>query len=156
MSTDLAKLRQTFTRTLILTSRQWRRMADRAAQTHGLSDATALPLILIGHMAPPPTQTALAEVMGVECASLVRPLDQLSAADLVERREDPNDRRAKTLSLTPEGEAIVAEVEATMAGLRQDVLENVSAADLKAALRVLQAIQTHAAKLSDAEETEAA
>jgi MarR family transcriptional regulator for hemolysin len=140
MTDDLDRLRQTFTHALLLAGRQWRRAADAVAQGHGLSDATALPLVMIGRLDGAPRQTALAEAVGIEGPSLVRLLDQLAAAGLVRRAEDPSDRRAKVLSLTPAGEAAVAAIEAELIALRAAVFAEVAPADLEAACRVLRAV----------------
>ena len=101
MPQRLEQIRQAYTHTLLLAGRQWRRAANAVVESHGVSDATALPLILIGRLDGEPRQNALAEAVGIEGASLVRLLDQLCAAGLVIRKEDPTDRRAKILSLTP-------------------------------------------------------
>ena len=140
MSDDLDRLRRSFTHALLLAGRQWRRAADGVAQAHGLSDATALPLVMIDRLAGAPRQTVLAEAVGIEGPSLVRLLDQLAAAGLVARAEDPSDRRAKVLSLTPAGAAAVAAIAAELTALRAAVFAGVSPADLEAACRVLQAV----------------
>jgi MarR family transcriptional regulator for hemolysin len=141
MSEDMARLRRAYTHKLLVAGRQYRRAANAVAETYGLSDATALPLLLIGRHDGEPRQTTLAEAVGIEGPSLVRLLDQLGTAGLVVRKEDPTDRRAKVLSLTPAGRAIVAGMEADLARLREAVLGQVSAADLEASLRVFQALQ---------------
>jgi MarR family transcriptional regulator for hemolysin len=46
-------------------------------------------------------QSELAEVLDLQPISLTRLLDRLCEAGLIERRADPNDRRAKRLFLTP-------------------------------------------------------
>lgn len=153
---DLYRLRRDYTNALLIGGRQWRRAADSAVETHGLSDATALPLVSIGRMGGEPRQNALAEAVGIEGPSLVRLLDQLETAGLVVRKEDPTDRRAKVLSLTPAGEAVVAKMEADLARLRETVFATVSAADLQAGLRVFQALQTHAREASEVRRGEAA
>jgi len=84
-------------------------------------------------------QVTLAEHVGIEGPSLVRLLDQLCAAGLVRRDEDPDDRRAKTISLTEEGLAVTARMEQDLRELRARVLKGVSRADLEATLRVLNA-----------------
>ncbi|KAB1069961.1 MarR family winged helix-turn-helix transcriptional regulator [Methylobacterium planeticum] len=140
---DLRPLRQAYTHTLLLAGRQWRRLADAAAEAHGISEARALPLVLIGRLGGAPRQNALAEAVGIEGPSLVRLLDQLCAAGLVQRREDATDRRAKVLSLTPAGQAVVAGIEADLDRLRDAVFATVGAADLEAGLRVFQAVQDH-------------
>lgn len=108
---------------------------------YGLSDATAHPLLLIGRLDGEPRQNTIADAMGVEGPTLVRLLDQLCSAGLVVRREDPMDRRAKVLSLTASGQTVVAKIEAELSMLRETIFANVSAADLRASLRVFQALQ---------------
>jgi MarR family transcriptional regulator, transcriptional regulator for hemolysin len=143
MSKNLDHLRQAYTHTLLLAGRQWRRAANGVVEAHGLSDATALPLILIGRLDGEPRQNALAEAVGIEGPSLVRLLDQLCAAGLVVRKEDPTDRRAKILSLTPAGQRTVAQMEAELNDLRAQVFADVDTADLEASLRVFQVLQKH-------------
>ncbi|KQT45504.1 MarR family transcriptional regulator [Methylobacterium sp. Leaf456] len=133
----------TYTHALLLSGRQWRRLANATTEAHGVSEAKALPLVLIGRLGGEPRQTALAEAVGIEGPSLVRLLDQLEAAGLALRKEDPTDRRAKVLSLTDTGRAVVARIEADLDRLRQAVFAGVSAADLEASLRVFRAIQDH-------------
>ncbi|MEH3146094.1 MAG: MarR family transcriptional regulator [Methylobacterium frigidaeris] len=140
---DRTRLEQAYTQALLQAGRHWRRVADAGMRVHGVSDATALPLVMIGRLAGEPRQSALAEAVGVEGPSLVRLLDQLEAAGLVARREDPGDRRAKVLSLTAGGRAAVARIEGELAELRRTVFAGVSRADLEAGLRVLRAVQRH-------------
>lgn len=140
-STDLRQLRRDYTHDLILAGRQWRRLADASTQAHGISEAMALPLVLIGRMKGDPRQNALADAVGIEGPSLVRLLDQLEAAGLVVRREDPKDRRAKVLRLTAAGKAIATKIEADLTRLRETVFGGVSATDLEAGMRVFQAVR---------------
>lgn len=141
MPKDLRQLRQIYTHALLLAGRQWRRAADAVVKEYGLSDATAHPLLLIGRLDGEPRQNVIADAMGVEGPTLVRLLDQLCSAGLVVRREDPMDRRAKVLSLTASGKRLVAKIEAELSTLREAAFANVSTADLRASLRVFQALQ---------------
>ncbi|MCJ2094553.1 MarR family transcriptional regulator [Methylobacterium sp. J-072] len=149
MSKTFDRQRQTYTHTLLLAGRQWRRAANAVAEAHGLSDATALPLILIERLDGHPRQNALAEAVGIEGPSLVRLLDQLGAAGLIVRMEDPTDRRAKVLSLTPAGKTVVAQMEAELTKLRDAVFAEVDSADIEASLRVFQAIQRYSRNLPE-------
>ncbi|WP_200905677.1 MarR family transcriptional regulator [Methylobacterium sp. ARG-1] len=137
----LMRLRQAYTHALQTGARTWRRAANAVAEVHGLSDATAYPLVMIGRLAGEPRQNVLAEAVGIEGPSLVRLLDQLAAAGLVVRREDPSDRRAKVIALTASGRAMVARIETELATLRARLFAEISAADLEASLRVFAALQ---------------
>lgn len=129
------------TANLMVLSRAYRGAADKALVDYGLSQATAWPVILAGRLGDGVRQGALAEALGVEGPSLVRVLDQLVAAGLMERREDPHDRRAKTLHLTDAGHALRAQVEDVLVELRRRLFNGVSEADLEACLRVFDALK---------------
>lgn len=126
-----------FTVGLLRLARTYRREIDKALAGHGLSEARALPVLHIARLGDGVRQGVLAEELGIEGPSLVRILDQLCAAGLVERRDDPTDRRAKTLHLTPEGRSQAAGVEATLDAVRARYLSQISDAELSATLRVL-------------------
>jgi MarR family transcriptional regulator for hemolysin len=130
---------RTFTAALLRLARTYRREANRALAGHGLSDARALPVLHIARAGGGIRQGDLAEELGVEGPSLVRILDQLCAAGLVERRDDLKDGRCKTLHLTSEGEGVAAVVEDSVHGLRSQLLAGVSEADLAATLRTFAA-----------------
>jgi MarR family transcriptional regulator for hemolysin len=134
-------LLQSLTLTLLQAGRVWRRAADEVVTGYGLTEATALPLLLIGRLGGDLRQTTLADALGVEGPSLVRVLDQLCEAGLVTRREDPTDRRAKVLDLTEEGRARAAAIEARFDRLRDAVFTDIGDDDLLAALKVLRALQ---------------
>lgn len=122
---------------LLRLARTYRREVNRALAAHGLSDARALPVLHIARLGEGVRQGVVAEELGVEGPSLVRILDQLAAAHLVERRDDPTDGRAKTLHLTDEGRALAAVIERAVDALRSELLAGVSDADLAAAVRVM-------------------
>ena len=90
-------------------------------------------------------QVVLATYVGIEGTSLVRLLDELSSVGLVIRKDDPSDRRAKTIWLTEEGERLAEQVETVLRDLRDRVLEDVDIADIDATLRVCDAIERSAA-----------
>ncbi|CAB3641902.1 MarR family transcriptional regulator [Achromobacter sp. K91] len=129
------------TSALMVLSRAYRGAADKALADYGLSQATAWPVILAGRLGDGVRQGALAEALGVEGPSLVRVLDHLVAAGLMERREDPHDRRAKTLHLTDAGQALRAKVEDVLVDLRRHLFRDVSEADLQACLRVFDSLK---------------
>jgi MarR family transcriptional regulator for hemolysin len=134
---------------LIVLQRTYRAVADKALADYGLSQATAWPVIFTGRLGDGVRQGVLADAMDVEGPSLVRVLDQLVAAGLIERREDPQDRRAKTLHLTPAGHALRERIERVLRGLRRQVFAGIDEADLDACLRVFESIKL---TLADAQE----
>jgi MarR family transcriptional regulator for hemolysin len=129
-----------FTSELIRLARVYRREVDRSAREHGLSDARAMPVLQIARAGGGMRQGVLAEELGMEGPSLVRLLDQICAAGLVERRDDPSDRRAKTLHVTPAGLDLAAVIEALLKDLRDQLMVQVSDEDLAASLRVFAAL----------------
>ena len=95
-----AYLLRDLTRDVLVAGRLWRKMARRAAAKHGVSEAAASPLVWISRLGENVRQTALAEAIGIEGASLVRLLDELENSGLISREPDPADRRANGVSLT--------------------------------------------------------
>lgn len=138
---SLDALRATVSSTMIIASRQWRRRSHGVLAGYHVSEACATPLLIAGRLGEAVRQVTLAELIGIEGPSLVRLLDQLCAANLVVRSEDPNDRRAKTIALTDEGRSVTAKIEKELASLRADVLKGISREDLEATLRVLDAFR---------------
>lgn len=153
MST-LNDLQRIFTANLLSTGRQWRRVVDLTLSSHGISEASAAPLLWIGRLGGGVRQVVLANYVGIEGPSLVRLIDQLENMDLVMRRDDPTDRRAKGLWLTAEGEVLAARMEKALDELRGNILANVDKADIEAAIRVLKAFEDFEAPKVTEEQTE--
>jgi MarR family transcriptional regulator for hemolysin len=139
-------VRQVFGSRLGHTNRQWRRAVDVRLQPFGLTEATWLPLVYLSRCKGPIRQKDLADCIGIEGSTLVRLIDALDRAGLIERRID-RDRRAKILHLTPDGHALVEQVEAVTAGVRQQVLVGITDAELAVALSVLERIGAALARL---------
>ncbi|MGE4335726.1 MAG: MarR family winged helix-turn-helix transcriptional regulator [Pigmentiphaga sp.] len=133
--------RRRLTSGLLQAGRQWRRLAEAALAADDISEACASPLVWLRRLGGGVRQVTLAAHVGIEGTSLVRLLDQLCEAGLVVRRDDPEDRRAKTLWLTEAGEQLAQRIERAIAKLRFRVFAEVSDADVEATLRVLEAIE---------------
>ena len=138
-----------FTGEFVIAARLWRRMTRAVTAQYGIAEAGAGPLIWIGRLGDGVRQNVLAARCGIEGASLVRIIDELTKSGLVERRPDPADRRANALYLTDKGRRINAEVEAELLDLRRRVLGDVDGADIAAAERVIAAIKRAAGELAD-------
>ncbi|GLK87887.1 MarR family winged helix-turn-helix transcriptional regulator [Pseudomonas turukhanskensis] len=126
---------------MVTASRHWRRICQTTLANYGISEACAVPLLMIVRLGDGVRQVAVAQAAGLESPSLVRLLDQLCRAGFVCRSEDPDDRRAKALSLTPRGRELAEAIESELVRLRREVLQDISPADLEAALRVVRAFE---------------
>ena len=126
----------------------WRREIDQRVRAFALTDATWRPLLYLGRMGDGVRQTDLAASLMIENPSLVRLIDVLERGGLVERLEDPDDRRSKRLWMTAAGRETYAEVAAIHASLADAFVKDVSAAELDLCYsvldRVLRSIATHA------------
>ncbi|MCU1726435.1 winged helix DNA-binding protein [Pseudomonas sp. 7P_10.2_Bac1] len=126
---------------MVVATRHWRRVCQTTLVNYGISEACAMPLLIIGRLGEGVRQVTVAQAAGMESPSLVRLLDQLCKAGYVVRHEDASDRRAKTLSLTETGRTLVQSIEAQLVQLRRAALADVSVADQEAALRVIKAFE---------------
>ncbi len=131
-------------------AREWRRAIDGRLQAYGLTEATWLPLLRIARSETPMRQNELAASLSLDGSSIVRLIDALEKAGLVNRREDVLDRRAKSLVLTAHGQRTVDQVERVSLELRDIVLGDLPEADFARALRLLESVRARLAKLSDA------
>lgn len=146
MNARQKNLLSTATQSLVANARSYRNAADKALAELGLSQATAWPIALAGRLGDGVRQGALAEAIGVEGPSLVRVLDQLVAANLMVRKEDCNDRRAKTLHLTEEGQALLGRIELVLDRVRNQAFDGASEADLEHFVRLMQRMKSNLGK----------
>ncbi|HYS65063.1 MAG TPA: MarR family transcriptional regulator [Paraburkholderia sp.] len=146
---NLDLLRRIVSSSLIVAARKWRRTSHGVLAAFNVSEACATPLLTASRLGAAVRQVTLADHIGIEGPSLVRLLDQLCAAGLMRRDEDPEDRRAKTVVLTDEGRAVTAQMEEELVTLRAQALKGVSRNDLEATLRVLSAFTADAAERAD-------
>jgi MarR family transcriptional regulator for hemolysin len=141
--------REAFSSLISLLGRQWRRAVDRRLQPLGLTEATWLPLIHLARASNPPRQKDLAATLVLDGSSIVRLLDALAGAGLIERQEESADRRAKVINLTARGLAIVDLAEATARDVRDAALAGISDAEIAAAAQTLERIRSNLERLSE-------
>lgn len=94
-------------------------------------------------------QVELAELLEIKPITLARLLDKLEESTLIERRRNPDDRRAFRLYLTPGAHAVLQNILAIGAATRADANKDISAADLQKLFSVLSRLK---ANLLNAEE----
>jgi len=135
------------TATLTHASRAYKSMADKVASQYSLSQATALPVLILGRLGQDGVRPGvLADALGLEPSSLVRVIDLLIENGLVERHDDPQDRRAKLLQLTEDGKTRATQMEAALIPFRRSVFDGLAPADIDACLRVLTHVQAQIGK----------
>ena len=126
------------TAALTLSSRVYRAAADKVAADYGLSQATGLPVLVISRFGENGVRPGvLAETLSLEASSLVRVVDHLIESGLLERHDDPNDRRAKILRLTDEGYKTAELMDQALTPFRRKLFDAFAPADVEACLRVL-------------------
>ncbi|GGO30093.1 hypothetical protein GCM10010116_60270 [Microbispora rosea subsp. aerata] len=89
----------------------------------------------------PPTQAALAARLGIDRTVMTYLLDKFEGCGLVERRQDPADRRARRIVPTDHGRRVLADLDARVARAEDELLSGLAPEDR----RVLVALLEHAA-----------
>ena len=104
---------------------------------HGLSMWGYIVLIALDR-SPIRTQAALAEAIGADKTRIIPTLDELQAQGFIERRADPDDRRARLLALTSAGREVKDAVQTAIQRGEERWLGTLSSGDRAAFLRILE------------------
>lgn len=122
-------------------ARKWRQLADQTLAEFGVSNSAGWCLIYLDRLGPDARQADVAEELGITQPSLVRTLDQLQAAGLVERIPNPDDRRSNRIAVTPEGQKLVGRIEAKLDDLRRGLLDGVPDAAIEIAVNLMNLLE---------------
>ena len=106
-------------------ARLMRRDFERRTRTVGLTRAQWQTLFHL-HRNEGCNQVTLADLLEVEPITLARVIDRLEASGLVERRADPDDRRARLLFLGERAHPLLDELKALGAQTRETALAGLS------------------------------
>jgi DNA-binding MarR family transcriptional regulator len=98
-----------------------RREVDLRMAAHGLTDAQWKPLWML-KIGRATTAIELARELDVDAGAVTRLVDRLEAKGLVERLRSETDRRVVHLRLSPDGDAVVAQVPHVLAAVNNDFL----------------------------------
>jgi DNA-binding MarR family transcriptional regulator len=123
-------------------ARLLRRAFDARVRTLGMTSPQAR-LLLILHVTEGENQGFYAERLEVEPISLTRMIDRMEEAGLLERRRDPADRRAWLLFLTDRSRQLIDQVRACLAGLEDEMLTGLDAAQRAALAGMLETIRVN-------------
>ena len=88
-------------------------------------------------------QKDLAKHIGIEGPTLVGHVDRLEKQGLVERRENENDRRSRTIHLTKAADPLWSKISHIATEMRAELLEGISEDDLAVCIRVFDRIMTN-------------
>ena len=121
---------------LVESSRLLRNYIDGRAKTRGTTRAQWIVLFRLRQQEGL-SQVDLAEVLELQPISLVRLLDRLVEHGLLERRPDPNDRRANKLHLTRAGRRLVDDLDSLRDSIALDVLRDVPNEAIRTSLQTL-------------------
>ena len=130
----------------------WKAYDSLAAYAHesirsmglGLSDFGVLEVLL--HKGPLPVN-AIGSKIRLTSGSISIAIDRMEEKGLVERRDDPKDRRARVVHLTPEGRKLIACAFTQHAAAMEHATSGLSPAERKEAIRLLKKLGTKASTL---------
>lgn len=138
-----------FVNSAIVLSRRWRAIMDAELSRFGLTSSTCRPLFYLGELGDGVRPKDLAETLEMERPSLGQLIDRLEQQGFVVRRNDPRDRRGKTLHLTPAGREIYELTADVAQRVRQELVSGVAEDDLATCMRVFGQIFDNAQRLQD-------
>ena len=122
--------------TIMDVARLLKTYADQRARQFGISRAQWAVLVRIDR-SEGLKQSELAELLDLQPISLTRLLDRLADNGLIERRADPNDRRANRLYLKPAAKPLLGRLSELSADMMETVLEGLDAKSVDRMLKEL-------------------
>jgi len=139
---------------LVESSRLLRNFIDHRAKGRGTTRAQWIVLFRLREQEGL-SQVDLADVLELQPISLVRLLDRLVEHGLVQRRNDPRDRRANRLFLTETGRQLVDDLDSLRNAIATDVLQGVSTDSIQTSLDTLRDIKERIKSLADSRDVAA-
>ncbi len=109
---------------------------DQAARAYGMTRAQWIILARLDRQ-PGMSQNELATICEVEPITVGRLIDRLEARGMVERRNDPNDRRIRRLHLLPAARPIVTEISRYRAALDTEITAELGEQDIQGLIDAL-------------------
>lgn len=130
------------------TARAWRLQLDRRLKPLGLTQAKWRTLLHLSIADQPITQSEIAARLGIEEPTLVTLLHRLERGGWVARKSAAHDRRCKTVHLGQRATRVIKQITAAADKLRHELLADISPAELKICMRVLERVQDKAQEQS--------
>lgn len=133
-------------------SRLARRAFDERVRAEGVTGPQAR-LLLTLERTPGENQGYYAELLDVEPITLCRMVDRLEDAGLVERRPDPDDRRARRLHLTAKSREKLTRLRERLDTMVDEMLSGMSDAERDDFTRLLTVVRTNLVAQREQEKT---
>ncbi|PCI39224.1 MAG: MarR family transcriptional regulator [Rhodospirillaceae bacterium] len=124
------------TSTLTRLSRRWCAQLNEELKETGLSQSRLNILLCLSHHGEGVAQKDIAEHIGVKPPTIGRLLDSLEEMRLVTRPRSPDDRRVRTVYLTPAARSYCMQAEKISAKLRHKALSGLTSDSLEDCLAV--------------------
>ena len=129
-------VKREFAFTIMDVARLLKTYADQRARQFGISRAQWAVLIRIDRNEGL-KQSELADMLDLQPITLTRLLDRLADNELIERRADPNDRRANRLYLKPAAKPLLDRLADLGADMMETVLDGLSTTSIERTLKEL-------------------
>jgi len=133
-------LKREFAFTVMDVARLLKTYADQRGRQFGISRAQWAVLMRIDRNEGL-KQSELAEMLDLQPITLTRLLDRLADNGLIERRADPNDRRANRLHLKPAAKPLLGRLADLGADMMETVLDGVSSTSIERMLKELSTVK---------------
>jgi len=123
---------------MVRTAQTWRNLVDVSLRTQtGQSRARWEMLFAIAFSEVPVTMSDVAEKLGVQWPTLVRVMNELEEEGLIQRYDNPADKRSRLIELTPRGIRTIEQIRATLDPLRKEIMSVLSAEEVRQCTRLL-------------------
>lgn len=133
-------------------SRLARRAFDERVRADGVTGPQARLLLTLDRI-PGENQGHYADMLDVEPITLCRMVDRLEDAGLVERRPDPDDRRARRLHLTAKSREKLTRLRERLDTMVDEMLSGMSDAERDEFTRLLTVVRTNLVAQREQEKT---
>jgi len=138
---------------LSLAAKAWRNAVDVGMADLGLTQSRWIAMMHLRRLGEGSTQSELAADIGIERPSMVRTLNQLEAAGLIERRPSEHDGRSRTLWFTSAGQRLLGAMESRAAAGREVLMIDMSADERQQLRNLLTRITANSRRLVIADQT---
>lgn len=124
-------------------ARAWRAEIDARLTPFGLTQSRWMVLYNLSKGAGGLSQRALAAQIGVQGPTLVRTLDLLEAEGLIKRTDSPDDRRVKTIHVTPNAVPELKRIQSAVESVRAEIFAGISDAQIAVCIKTFTRIKAN-------------